>query len=94
MSGLLDARGCLTDPGFAALDAAPPGLGPPELAAHLVACSRCQRRYLARGGEQGGGIRAVPGTATRPPLWRALLIAAAGLVLLFAAVYGIRLIAG
>jgi hypothetical protein len=94
VTALLDARGCLTDAGFAALDAAPPGLGPAELAAHLAGCGRCQRRYLARGGEKGAGIRAVPGTATRPPLWRTVAVALAALLLLLSAVAAMRMLAG
>jgi hypothetical protein len=92
MTALLDARGCLTDAGFAVLDAAPPGTGPTELAVHLASCGRCQRRFLARGGEDGAGIRAVPGTATRPPLWRTLLVAAAAIVLLLSAIAAMRLL--
>jgi hypothetical protein len=91
---LLDARGCLTDAGFSALDAAPPGLGPADLALHLAGCGRCQRRFLARGGEKGAGIRAVPGRATRPPLWRTVVIAVAALLFLFSAVAAMRMLAG
>jgi hypothetical protein len=94
MTGLLDARGCLTEAGFTALDAAPPGRGPAEAAAHLAACARCQRRFLARGGERDGGIRAVPGNAQPPPLWRTAVIVVAVLVLIATAIAGMRLLAG
>ena len=94
MSGLLDARGCLTEAGLEALDDAPPGRGPAELAAHLAGCGRCQRRFLARGGADYGGIRAVPGPATRPPLWRTVLVAVAALLMLFSAIVGMRMLAG
>jgi hypothetical protein len=47
MSGLLDARGCLTDQGVAALAKAQVGKAPTELAAHLAGCARCQDRLLA-----------------------------------------------
>lgn len=43
---LVDARGCLTDAGFAALAGAPPGEAPGDLAAHLATCARCQDRVL------------------------------------------------
>jgi hypothetical protein len=46
MSGLLDARGCLTDAGLAALADAAPGAAPAELAQHVTACARCQDRWL------------------------------------------------
>jgi hypothetical protein len=94
MSGLTDARGCLTEAGLAALATAPPGLGPAEAATHLAACARCQRRFLARGGEEAGGIRAVPGTATPPPLWRTAAIVVAGLLLLMAAIVTLRALRG
>ena len=87
MSALLDARGCLTDAGLTALAAAPPGQGPREAAAHLAACARCQRRLLALGGEEVGGIRLVPGTATPPPVWRIALVAVAVLMLAMTAVF-------
>jgi hypothetical protein len=57
MNALLDARGCLTAAGFAAVAAAPVGKVPPELANHLATCGRCQQRLLA------GGVD----PATRPP---------------------------
>ena len=94
MSALLDARGCLTDGGLTALAAAPPGQGPAEAAAHLAACARCQRRFLALAGEQVGGIRAVPGTATPPPLWRTALILVAALLLVGTAIVAMRALAG
>ena len=45
--GWLDARGCLTAEGMAALQSAVPGAAPPELASHLSACARCQQRLLS-----------------------------------------------
>jgi hypothetical protein len=94
MSALLDPRGCLTEEGFAALDSAPPGRGPQEAAAHLAACPRCQRRYLARAGRDGAGIRLVPGKAEAPPLWRTFVIVVAALLLVATAIFGMRLIRG
>jgi len=94
MSALLDARGCLTQGGLTALAAAPPGLGPPEAAAHLAACARCQRRFLALAGEEVGGIRAVPGTATPPSPWRMALIVVAVLLVVMTAVVAMRTLFG
>ena len=94
MSALVDARGCLTDAGFTAVEKAPPGLGPPEAAAHLAACARCQRRFLARGDLKSGAIRAVPGTAERPPLWRTLVVVGAVILLVLATMATLRMVAG
>jgi hypothetical protein len=47
-TGLLDAKGCLTEAGIDALLRSPTGRGPQELVAHLAGCSRCQDRLLAR----------------------------------------------
>ena len=60
MTALVDARGCLTDAGFAALAASRPGEAPAELAAHLSGCARCQDRVLktAAGVEAAGRSRA------------------------------------
>jgi hypothetical protein len=56
VTGLVDARGCLTDAGFAALASARPGGAPAELAAHLGGCARCQDRVLqAAAGVEGAG---------------------------------------
>jgi hypothetical protein len=43
---LLDPRGCLTGAALAALARAPVGQAPPEIAAHLAGCPRCQDRLL------------------------------------------------
>lgn len=93
MTPLLDARGCLTEAGFVALHAAPPGRGPADAAAHLAGCSRCQRRFLARGGLEAGGIRATPTRAVAPPVWRTGIVVLAVLVLVVLAVIGGRLLA-
>lgn len=93
MSALLDGRGCLTEAGFVALDAAPPGRGPAEAAAHLAGCSRCQRRFLARGGEGIAGISATPRKAVAPPLWRTVAFVFALLVVVVTALIGVRWLA-
>jgi hypothetical protein len=94
VSALLDGRGCLTEAGFAALDAAPPGRGPAEAAAHLAGCARCQRRFLARGGKEVAGISPRPGKAVAPPLWRTIAVLFAVLVLVTTALMGVRWLAG
>jgi hypothetical protein len=79
MSALRDERGCLTGAGFAAVQSAPPGQAPAELAAHLSACGRCQERLLA-----GGRAALAPRKRKEPPPpWRlaAILVAAVLLVL-------------
>ena len=93
MSGLLDARGCITEAGFAALEKAPPGQAPADAAAHLATCARCQRRFLARGGLEQGGIRATPTKAVAPPIWRTGVVLLAVLVLVMTAVIGLRMLA-
>ena len=92
MSAHLDTRGCLTAAGFTALDAAPPGRGPAEAAAHLAACARCQRRFLARGGDEIARISATPRNAVAPPLWRTVVVVFALLILVAMGMIGIRLL--
>jgi hypothetical protein len=46
---LLDAAGHLSPDGIAAVGDATPGGIPPEVAAHLASCSRCQERVLSEG---------------------------------------------
>jgi len=71
MSGWLDARGCLTEAGFAAVSAAAVGQVPPELAGHLASCWRCQQRLLA------GGVERPAVKRKTPPLGRMLFVLAA-----------------
>jgi len=92
MTPLLDGRGCLTEAGLVALDAAPPGRGPAEAAAHLAGCSRCQRRFLARGGEDVAGISRVPTRKVAPPLWRTVAVVFGLLVLVAMGMIGMRLL--
>ena len=93
MTSLLDGRGCLTEAGLVALDAAPPGRGPAEAAAHLAGCSRCQRRFLARGGEDVAGISRVPTRKVAPPRWRTFAVLFAVLVLAAIAAIAVRWLA-
>jgi hypothetical protein len=79
-AALLDARGCLTPAGLAALAASPPGRGPAEAAAHLARCARCQERALEQAAGRDGQtprVRKAP-----PPLWRtgAVIVALLGMI--------------
>ena len=73
---LLDRSGCLSPAGIAAVGSAAPGRIPPEVAAHLASCARCQERVLT-----GGVPRAPRKAAGAPPsLKRAFLLV--GLIVL------------
>lgn len=66
MTALTDARGCLTDAGFAALASARPGEAPAELATHLAGCVRCQDRVLkAEAGADAPGRARAAGRSAR-----------------------------
>jgi hypothetical protein len=81
VAALLDARGCLTEAGHAALASARPGQAPPELAAHLASCSRCQLRLLA-----GGPVAlAMRKRKPPPPRWRLLAVLVAAVLLVLTA---------
>jgi hypothetical protein len=67
-----DVRGCLTPAGIAAIQRAPAGRVPAELASHVGACVRCQERLLATESLRAPG--APP--AQRPQPWRTLLAVA------------------
>ncbi len=78
-AALVDARGCLTAAGFAALSRAPVGRAPADLAAHLAGCVRCQERMLAG----GAVVRPAPAAAPRraPRLWLGVVLAFVALLL-------------
>jgi hypothetical protein len=78
MEKLLDQQGCLTATGFARLAGAAPGAAPPELAAHVAACSRCQRRLLAG---PDAGFQPSAERKEAPPRWRILIVLAAVIAL-------------
>jgi len=82
---LRNAKGCLTEAGFRALERSAVGQAPAELAAHMASCATCQERMLS-------GRRAPSETprAERkppPPAWRiwALLGFTLLLIAMFAA---------
>jgi hypothetical protein len=85
-AGLFDAQGCLTAEGFARIEASPPGRAPAELAAHLAACARCQRRLLAAASPSGAPVR----RRERPPLWRTGVAVMAVLLLMMVAMAMLR----
>ena len=78
MDGPFDQRGCLTSAGLAQLAGAAPGKVPAELAAHVAACARCQRRLLA-GPE--AGFEPEARRAQAPPPWRMVVVLVASVVL-------------
>jgi hypothetical protein len=90
MSELRDERGCLTPAGIAAVQAAPPGQAPAELAGHLSSCARCQERLLA------GGIVAALGRQKKepPPRWRLAAIVIATLLLVISILFTAQRLAG
>lgn len=74
MTALVDARGCLTDAGFAALAGARPGEAPGELAAHLASCARCQDRVLAAAAGADAAARRRPEARSPRSRWGMLAI--------------------
>lgn len=66
---LLDASGCLSPAGIAAVGAAVPGQIPAEVASHLASCPRCQERLLT-----GGVPRPARKAASPPSLKRVFLL--------------------
>ncbi len=67
------ASDCLSEDQIRSLQDAPPGQLPPELAAHLASCERCQSRALFGAARRTGLARAAPPT---PSLGRALVLLA------------------
>jgi hypothetical protein len=83
----IDARGCLTDAGLETLLRAPVGQAPPELAAHLASCIRCQERLLLRGAPRGP-------RKTPPPPWRVWVVVGAAILMLISVLVTLRRLAG
>ncbi len=84
---VLDARGCVTDEALASLAGAPVGQAPPEVAAHLAGCERCQDRLLRADRAASGET---PPAADRKP-YRSLAIVG-GLLLATLLLLGITLV--
>jgi hypothetical protein len=78
-ASLVDARGCLTPAGFAALARAPLGRAPAELAAHVSSCGRCQERLLAGGASPRGSPASTP--PRKPRVWLGVTLVFAALLL-------------
>jgi hypothetical protein len=89
-AALTDAQGCLTQAGFARIAAAPPGAAPPELAAHLAGCPRCQRRLLATA---VGPSAATGPRRERPPVWRTVVAVVACVLLVLIAMVTMQMLA-
>jgi len=70
-----------------AVSASPLGQAPPELAAHLASCGRCQQRLL------GGGARRPPVKARAPSLGRMLLLVAGIVAAILALLFTLRFVA-
>lgn len=83
----IDARGCLTDADLNALARAQVGQAPPELAAHLAACAKCQERLLLRGAPRGP-------KKTPPPPWRVWVVVGAAIFLLISVLVTLRRLSG
>lgn len=85
MTAVFDPRGCLTPAGMAALQEAPPGQAPAELARHLAACARCQARLLGASTgrvDRPGAPPEIPaGVAATRRLWRTVVFVGAALFL-------------
>jgi hypothetical protein len=99
LTALVDPRGCLTPAGMEALQQAPPGHAPEDLARHVAGCARCQARLLAastgrRGTAGAAGTTAgeeIPaGLATTRRLWRTVVLMA---VAFFLAVVALAVVA-
>jgi hypothetical protein len=90
VSALVDPRGCLTPAGMAAVQRAPVGGTPAELAQHLATCARCQARLLAAaaghpGRPDAADARAAAGSSSARRLLRTVAFVVAALVLAMAA---------
>ena len=80
---LFDGRGCLTPAGLAALQGAPAGRAPAEVAAHVTGCARCQKRLLTGSGAPAPAAPARRGSSGSRLVWL-IVILLAGVLILFA----------
>jgi hypothetical protein len=87
---LRDDKGCLTPAGILAVQSAPLGKAPPELAGHVAACARCQERLLA------GGIVALVTRKKKdpPPRWRVAVVLAAVILLVLGLLFTLGRLSG
>lgn len=88
---LLDSSGCLTEAGLAAVSRAAPGQSPPEVAAHLAGCARCQERVLSGGASRPAGKAVRPAA---PSLQRALVLIALVVFAVFFFLWTLRRLVG
>ena len=90
MKPLRDDKGCLTPAGLFAVQSAPLGRAPSELAEHVASCARCQERLLA------GGILAAA-TRTKkdpPPRWRVAVVLLAVILLVLSLLFTLGRLSG
>jgi uncharacterized paraquat-inducible protein A len=87
---LRDEKGCLTPAGLLAVQSAPVGRAPAELAGHVASCARCQERLLA-----GGILAAVTRTKKEPPpRWRVAIVLAAIILLVLSLLFTLGRLSG
>lgn len=87
---LLDGRGHVSAAGLQALQAAPPGQAPVELAQHLSGCATCQQRLLVA---SAPGPRRAPGRkpmALAPSPGRTILLLVFTAVFVMIALWSLR----
>ncbi len=89
---LRDIKGCLTEAGFRAMAAAATAQAPPELAAHLASCGRCQERMLS--GHWAPGTPPRPARRAPPPAWRLWVVLIASVLLVLMALVAGRQLSG
>ena len=89
---LRDMKGCLTQAGYRALAGAVAGKAPPELAAHVAGCGRCQDRMLT--GQWAPGAPPRRERREPPPPWRVWIVAIAVVLLALVALVVGRQLAG
>jgi hypothetical protein len=90
MKPLRDDKGCLTPAGLLAVQRAPVGQAPAELADHVASCARCQERLLA-----GGILAAVTRTKKPPPpRWRIAVVLMAVILLVLSLIFTLGRLSG
>ena len=89
VSELLDAHGCLSPAGLDALRKAAPGQAPHDAAAHVAACTRCQKRLLSEGGP-GALHTGKPRPTQAPPPWRTAIVMLAAILLVVGVFLSLR----
>ncbi len=90
MKPLRDEKGCLTPAGLLAVQTAPVGKAPQELAGHLASCPRCTERLLA-----GGIVELLTRKKKEPPPpWRIVLVLVAIVLLVLSLMFTLGRLSG